>query len=125
MSKIGGQNPSSLDAVAFGVADGVGGWAQSRVDPGDFSHGLCGYMAHSALAWKGPADKLRAKNLLQVGYDRVLEDEAIVAGGSTASVGIGLNDGRVDLAKYVSSNEKDKERGCFWFNDINIVSGNN
>lgn len=103
VSKIGDQNPSSLDAVAFGVADGVGGWAQSRVDPGDFSHGLCGYMAHSALAWKGPADKLRAKNLLQVGYDRVLEDEAIVAGGSTASVGIGLNDGRVDLANLGDS----------------------
>ena len=77
----------------------MGGWSQSRVDPGDFSHGLCGYMAQSALDWRGPAAKLRAKNLLELGYERVLEDEAIVAGGSTASVGIGLSDGRVDLAK--------------------------
>ena len=94
---------SSSSNVAFAVADGVGGWTQSRIDPGDFSHGLCGYMASCALHWDRPIQELHAIDLLGMGYERVLEDEAIVAGGSTALVGVGLADGKVDLAKYLSS----------------------
>ncbi|GAB1199478.1 hypothetical protein APSETT444_008828 [Aspergillus pseudonomiae] len=90
-------------AVAFAVADGVGGWAESRVDPADFSHALCGYMAESALDWNAPAEQLRAKSLLQAGYDQVVADESIRAGGCTASVGIGLDDGRVELANLGDS----------------------
>lgn len=100
VSRVGTGNDTG--AVAFGVADGVGGWAESRVDPADFSHGLCGYMAREALDWSAPAEKLRPKNLLQMGYDRVLEDRSIVAGGSTASVGVAQTDGSVELAKYAS-----------------------
>lgn len=98
VSKIG-QTPTS--AVAFAVADGVGGWAESRVDPADFSHGLCSYMAQTALEWELEADKLHAKNLLQKGYDMLVEDPSIQAGGSTASVGVAQTDGKVELAKYV------------------------
>ncbi|PYH94811.1 protein serine/threonine phosphatase 2C [Aspergillus ellipticus CBS 707.79] len=90
-------------AVAFAVADGVGGWAESRVDPADFSHALCGYMARSALAWDSSAEELRPKNLLQAGYDQVVADDSIQAGGSTASVGVGLDDGRVELANLGDS----------------------
>ncbi|KAF7594435.1 hypothetical protein BBP40_009255 [Aspergillus hancockii] len=90
-------------AIAFAVTDGVGGWSESRVDPADFSHALCGYMAQSALDWNDPAEQLRAKNLLQSGYDQVVADESIRAGGSTASVGIGLDDGRVELANLGDS----------------------
>ncbi|BAE58882.1 serine/threonine protein phosphatase [Aspergillus flavus] len=90
-------------AVAFAVADGVGGWAESRVDPADFSHALCGYMAQSALDWDAPAEQLRAKALLQAGYDQVVADESIRAGGCTASVGVGLDDGRVELANLGDS----------------------
>lgn len=91
------------EAVAFAVADGVGGWTESRVDPADFSHGICGYMAQTALAWNGPADKLRPKQLLQAGYDQVVDDPSIHAGGSTASVGVALPDGRVELANLGDS----------------------
>ncbi|KAK2073102.1 hypothetical protein P8C59_007409 [Phyllachora maydis] len=35
-------------AVALGIADGVGGWMNSGVDPADFSHALCDYMAAAA-----------------------------------------------------------------------------
>lgn len=101
-SQISG-HPDAGNAVAFAVADGVGGWAESRVDPADFSHGLCGYMAQSALAWDSPADKLRPKQLLQAGYDQVVDDPTIKAGGSTASVGVALPDGRVELANLGDS----------------------
>lgn len=91
------------EAVAFAVADGVGGWTESRVDPADFSHGLCAYMAQSALSWTQPANELRPKNLLQAGYDAIVADPAVKAGGSTASVGIALPDGRVELANLGDS----------------------
>ncbi|KAL1986882.1 hypothetical protein VTN96DRAFT_5299 [Rasamsonia emersonii] len=105
VSRIGNKDRGGdkTGAVAFGVADGVGGWAESRVDPADFSHGLCGYMAREALAWSSPPEKLRPKNLLQMGYDRVLEDRSIVAGGSTASVGVAQTDGSVELANLGDS----------------------
>lgn len=98
VSKVG---QTSSGVVAFGVADGVGGWTESRVDPADFSHGLCSYMAQTALGWDMEADTLHAKNLLQKGYDLLVEDPSIQAGGSTASVGVAQTDGRVELAKYV------------------------
>ncbi|KKK24325.1 hypothetical protein P175DRAFT_0429365 [Aspergillus ochraceoroseus IBT 24754] len=100
VSKVGRASSSS---IAFAVADGVGGWAESRVDPADFSHGLCGYMAQTALDWDQPAERLRPKNLLQAGYDQVVADDTIRAGGSTASVGIGLEDGRIELANLGDS----------------------
>ncbi|PWY89341.1 serine/threonine protein phosphatase [Aspergillus heteromorphus CBS 117.55] len=96
-----GQN--GTNAVAFAVADGVGGWAESKVDPADFSHALCGYMAEAALSWDSPAEELRPVNLLQAGYDGVVADDKIPAGGSTASVGVGLEDGRVELANLGDS----------------------
>ncbi|KAJ5777069.1 hypothetical protein N7520_000315 [Penicillium odoratum] len=98
-----GQNADVPEAVAFAVADGVGGWTESRVDPADFSHGICGYMADTALAWDQTADKLRPKQLLQSGYDQVVADPMIKAGGSTASVGVALPDGRVELANLGDS----------------------
>lgn len=107
VSRVGtGGDPSNAvntGAVAFAVADGVGGWTESRVDPADFSHGLCGYMAESALAWDAPAEKLRPKELLQTGYDQLVADPTVKAGGSTASVGVALPDGSVELANLGDS----------------------
>ncbi|KAJ5674832.1 uncharacterized protein N7477_004766 [Penicillium maclennaniae] len=99
VSQIG----SESNAVAFAVADGVGGWTESRVDPADFSHGLCGYMAETALAWDKSAKKLRPKQLLQTGYDKIVADPTVKAGGSTASVGVALPDGHVELANLGDS----------------------
>lgn len=107
VSRIGsrrdGQPADEAEAVAFAVADGVGGWTESRVDPADFSHGICGHMANTALSWDQPANKLRPKQLLQSGYDQVVADPTIKAGGSTASVGVALPDGRVELANLGDS----------------------
>lgn len=105
VSRVGARQPGEQEAsaIAFAVADGVGGWTESHVDPADFSHGLCAYMAQTALAWAEPADQLRPKQLLQAGYDQVVADPAIRAGGSTASVGVGLPDGHVELANLGDS----------------------
>ncbi|KAJ5864282.1 uncharacterized protein N7529_006198 [Penicillium soppii] len=102
-NRISDHQEGNAEAVAFAVADGVGGWTESRVDPADFSHGLCGYMAHTAETWHEPAEALRPKHLLQAGYDRVVADPTIRAGGSTASVGVALPDGRVELANLGDS----------------------
>ncbi|KAJ6085154.1 hypothetical protein N7499_004783 [Penicillium canescens] len=101
--RISDHQHENAEAVAFAVADGVGGWTESRVDPADFSHGICGYMAHTAQTWHEPAEQLRPKQLLQAGYDQVVADPTIRAGGSTASVGIALPDGRVELANLGDS----------------------
>ncbi|KAJ6172268.1 hypothetical protein N7470_001335 [Penicillium chermesinum] len=106
VSKTGKSRHSQSDdaqAVAFAVADGVGGWAESRVDPADFSHGICGAMAKAALSWDESAEKLRPRQLLQDGYDQVVADPSVKAGGSTASVGVALPDGRVELANLGDS----------------------
>lgn len=102
-NRISDHQDSNAEAVAFGVADGVGGWTESRVDPADFSHGLCGYMAQTAQTWHEPAERLHPKQLLQAGYDQVVADSTIRAGGSTASVGVALPDGRVELANLGDS----------------------
>lgn len=102
-NRISDHQEGNAEAVAFAVADGVGGWTESRVDPADFSHGICGYMAHTAQTWHEPAEALRPKSLLQAGYDAVVDDPTIRAGGSTASVGVALPDGRVELANLGDS----------------------
>lgn len=95
MSKIGDHS----EEVAFGIADGVGGWTESGIDPADFSHGFCTSMAQTALDWDSPPEKLRAVSLMQAGYEKALNDKLIEAGGSTASIGIGHENGTVQLAK--------------------------
>lgn len=88
--------------VAFGVADGVGGWEESGVDPADFSHSFCDYMALAAYESK-PDKPLTAKALMQKGYDDVCHDKSIPAGGSTACVAIVSEDGVMDVANLGDS----------------------
>lgn len=92
------------NAVAFGVADGVGGWEESGVDPADFSHSFCDYMALAAYESKpDDAKRLTAKALMQKGYDDVCHDKSIPAGGSTACVAIVSEDGVMDAANLGDS----------------------
>lgn len=91
--------------VAFGVADGVGGWADSGVDPSDFSHGICDYMAHAAYTyndaeWSGG---MGARALMQKGYDDIRSDGSVLAGGSTACVAIARGDGGLEVANLGDS----------------------
>ena len=93
-------------SVALGVADGVGGWVDSGVDPADFSHGFCDYMASAAYEHKsdGPESKpLTARSLMQKGYDAICSDGSLRAGGSTACVAIAAPDGTLDVANLGDS----------------------
>jgi protein phosphatase PTC7 len=92
-------------SVAFGVADGVGGWVDSGVDPADFSHGFCDYMASAAYEHKAgdSAKPLTARSLMQKGYDAICSDGSVRAGGSTACVAIASPDGTLDVANLGDS----------------------
>lgn len=91
-------------SVAFGVADGVGGWVDSGVDPADFSHGFCDYMALAAHEYKpGEDEPLTARRLMQKGYDAICHDPSLGAGGSTACVAIASPDGSLDVANLGDS----------------------
>ncbi|XMA17825.1 hypothetical protein WAI453_010616 [Rhynchosporium graminicola] len=91
--------------VALGVADGVGGWVDSGVDPADFAHGICDYMAHAAYThkaeeWNPP---LGAQSLMQRGYDDIRRDDSVKAGGSTACVAVAKGDGKLEVANLGDS----------------------
>ncbi|KAI0154833.1 protein serine/threonine phosphatase 2C [Xylariaceae sp. FL1272] len=100
ISRVGDTN-----AVAFGIADGVGGWEESGVDPADFAHSFCDYMASAAYEHKPEASEppLSPRSLMQRGYDDVRKDKAIYAGGSTASVAITSEDGKLEVANLGDS----------------------
>lgn len=95
MSNIGDSG-----TVAFGVADGVGGWADSGIDSAHFSHGLCQSMALVARE-VGQMDKatLGPRELLNRAYEGIIADREIDGGGSTACVALGRNDGNLTVAK--------------------------
>ncbi|KAI1482560.1 hypothetical protein K445DRAFT_317859 [Daldinia sp. EC12] len=100
ISRVGDTN-----AIAFGIADGVGGWEDSGVDPADFSHSFCDYMASVAYEHRSDATgaSLTARYLMQKGYDDVCKDGSIHAGGSTASIGIASEDGKLEVANLGDS----------------------
>ena len=86
--------------VAFGVADGVGGWEESGIDPAHFSHGLCQNMVDVAAASTDfDAEDLHATALLKEAYARVEEDDTVEGGGSTACIAIGRENGTMEVAK--------------------------
>ena len=89
--------------VAFGLADGVGGWQDQGVDPSEYSQALCGLMAGSANIFEGleAGKTCKARDLLQQAYDAVMANPRIAAGGCTASLGVADKDGNIDTAKYV------------------------
>lgn len=92
----------STDAFAFGVADGVGGWADSGVDSADFSHALSARMAREARAFQAYSedDSLGPRQLLDSAYTHIVDSEEIGAGGSTACIAIAHPDGTLNIAKY-------------------------
>lgn len=95
---IGG---SSHD-VAFGVADGVGGWQDQGVDPSEYSQALCGLMAGSANLHEG-SDAVKPQILLQHAYDAVMANPRIAAGGCTASLGVASAQGSIETANLGDS----------------------
>ncbi|KZT31609.1 hypothetical protein SISSUDRAFT_1072613 [Sistotremastrum suecicum HHB10207 ss-3] len=85
------------EGVAFGVADGVGGWVESGVDPSLFSQSLMYHASkYAESAWAGepesdPSDsspvegwELTPKECLEQAHQGVLRDRSVKAGSSTA-----------------------------------------
>ncbi|KAJ8070857.1 hypothetical protein OCU04_001219 [Sclerotinia nivalis] len=95
---------SNTSDIAIGIADGVGGWIDSGVDPSDFSHGFCEYMAHTA-SLSNTIDEvpISARRLLQKGYDLICASGKVRAGGSTAVVGIFNSGGNMEVANLGDS----------------------
>ena len=95
---VGGVGDSS--DVAFGVADGVGGWSDSGIDSADFSHGLCKYMEQVARTRDTTGQgRLKAAYMIQAGYDKAVADRSIAGGGTTVCAGVGGHDGNLEVAK--------------------------
>ena len=95
MSKAGNSN-----SVAFGVADGVGGWADQGIDSADFSHGLCQRMAKVARELHSPDKKdLWPQYILGNAYQEIVQEGNIDGGGSTACVATGDDEGNLKVAK--------------------------
>ncbi|OWP00386.1 5-azacytidine resistance protein azr [Marssonina coronariae] len=91
--------------VALGVVDGVGGWVDSGVDPADFAHGICDYMAHAAYTHKPEEQSptLSARSLMQRGFEDICRDDTVLAGGSTACVAVARGDGSLEVANLGDS----------------------
>ncbi|MCJ1472624.1 hypothetical protein MMC13_001273 [Lambiella insularis] len=90
--------------VAFGVADGVGGWSDSGIDSADFSHGLCERMADVAIGTSTHQERiLRPRDLLQKAYAALVNEKKIRGGGSTACVAVGSSDGILQVANLGDS----------------------
>ena len=91
--------------VAFGVADGVGGWQDQGVDPSEFSHGLCGLMAGTAYIHEGLEEgkHVRPQQLMQTAYEAVIANPRIVAGGCTASLAVVDGAGGMETANLGDS----------------------
>ncbi|KAI5850382.1 phosphatase 2C-like domain-containing protein [Morchella snyderi] len=88
-------------AVAAGVADGVGGYAESGIDSADFSHTFCERMA--TAAHQATTESVSAKQLIETGYRRILDEDTIAGGASTACVGIAKPDGQLNVANLGDS----------------------
>lgn len=86
------------------------GWEESGVDPADFAHALCDYMALGAYEYPysfgGDANAphpLRPASLLELGYQCVISDTRIPAGGSTACIGVANPEGILHTANLGDS----------------------
>ncbi|KAH9966658.1 protein serine/threonine phosphatase 2C [Russula dissimulans] len=95
------------EGISFGVADGVGGWATSGVDPSLFSQALM-YHSHryAKVGWPGEPEvdttqdykdreavegwELHPRECLKLAYQATLRDRAVIVGSSTACL-ISLN----------------------------------
>jgi protein phosphatase PTC7 len=59
-------------------------------------------MANAAYKFKGDSNSktLKPRELMQMGYQSIVEDNSVTAGGSTACVGVARKEGTLEVAKY-------------------------
>ncbi|MBA7493808.1 hypothetical protein ES702_04373 [subsurface metagenome] len=98
VASVGGDQ----NTIAMGVCDGVGGWSEQGINPADFSHGMCSYMAEHALSTRD-SSTLHPRKLMHVGYDEILADTQVRAGGATACVAVADGTGRIRTANLGDS----------------------
>ena len=75
----------------------MGGYSQYGIDSADFSHTLCENM--SCAAHGAGSGRLYPGKLLSGAYERLIRDQQIVGGASTACVGTLGEDGVLMVAK--------------------------
>ncbi|PKI83021.1 protein-serine/threonine phosphatase [Malassezia vespertilionis] len=71
---------SSCESVMMGVADGVGGWTESGIDPSHFSNALLYYATQYV---EKQASFPSPKAVLEHAFARVTQDALVTAGSST------------------------------------------
>ncbi|GAA5931623.1 uncharacterized protein JCM15063_001519 [Sporobolomyces koalae] len=96
-----------INGVVLAVADGVGGWEESGVDPSHFSQALMwfarervrqGHLSESTIGSKA------LKALLEGAFEDVTNEDAIVAGSSTAClVALDSSNGKLHAANLGDS----------------------
>lgn len=110
-----------MQGVSLGVADGVGGWVDSGVDPSLFSQALM-YHAHryAKVGWAGEPEidptldyaereqvegwELRPMECMDLAHHGVLREREVLAGSSTACiVNLNASTGGLRAAKYVDA----------------------
>lgn len=64
--------------VSLGIADGVGGWEESGVDPSHFAQ----YLMWSAREEVRKGGSTRPKDLMAIAHDAVLAEKGVIAGES-------------------------------------------
>lgn len=93
-------NVGNTNNVAFGVADGVGGWADQGIDSADLSHGLCqGMVKVAGELHSQEKQNLSPRSILGNAYREIVQERKIGGGGSTACVATGDEDGTLKVSK--------------------------
>ncbi|KAK9481233.1 phosphatase 2C-like domain-containing protein [Lipomyces japonicus] len=103
-------------SVALGVIDGVGGWNQIGVDACDFSHSLAESMAEITSKLQiDPSQQPQVESrilskfsfppliLLDAAYNAIKQEGNVLAGGSTACLGVAHENGTLQAANLGDS----------------------
>lgn len=115
LSKTDSPDSYTYNSAAFGVTDGVGGWAEMGVNSSDFSYYLCHESSNLAVEKakeleqegasndKPLASLISPKQLLVNAYEKIVREKTVKAGGSTACIGVAGQDGQVAVANLGDS----------------------
>ncbi|AMD19750.1 HCL401Wp [Eremothecium sinecaudum] len=101
----------SNNRLIAGVADGVGGWAEHGYDSSAISRELCNVLKEISLS---DSKTLPPKKLLDEAYKKIVEEEIVKVGGTTAIIADFGPDGQMKVANLGDS-------WCGVFRDSQLV----
>lgn len=78
-----GEDSYFLSPYIVGVADGVGGWNENGVDPGEISRSL---MRNASEFVRSAKSEVTTQDVLAYGYKQALLDDNVRAGSTTACI---------------------------------------